>query len=41
MLSVHGQAFAERDERRVPLKTPVWEASTVTADRVVVLPILT
>ena len=41
MRSSHEQAFVGRDERRAPLKTPVWEASAVTAGRVVVLLILT
>ena len=41
MLSSHEQAFVGRDERRAPLKAPVWEASAVTVGRIVVLLILT
>ena len=34
MLSSVEQAFAGRDEKRVPLKTPAWEATHIDEVRI-------
>ena len=39
MLSSVEQAFVGRDERRAPLKTPLWEATTYKAPQFIKRPV--
>ena len=40
MMSSVEQSFVGRDERRAPLKTPVWEATTYKAPQFIKRPVI-